>query len=298
MRISLLKYVLFLIGLSLSLPTFAQSIRDVRINEIQVFNTDGFRDEYGRASGWIELFNAGWGKVNVAGCTLEVRGAKYVIPRGNPATVVATRGYIVFFAGGTPEKGLFHTNFTLYDTDFIKLYDSDGKLIDSVQFNPSEMAEGISYGWFEDYDGVEKWGPLLATTPGASNHTIEKMARSEAFRQADPSGIVLTITNLVIVAIALTMLFFEFKYMGNYHVKLAKRKTEKIKVDQTEHTKAVAGKQIDVISNDALAAIAIALYKYSKELHDNEEMVLTINKVSKAYSPWSSKIYGLRQFPK
>jgi hypothetical protein len=51
------------------------------------------------------------------------------------------------------------------------------------------------------------------------------------------------------------------------------------------------------ISNDKLAAIAIALYKYSESLYHNELMMLTINRVSKMYSPWNSKIYGLRQVP-
>jgi len=52
-----------------------------------------------------------------------------------------------------------------------------------------------------------------------------------------------------------------------------------------------------VIPNDKLAAIAIALCKYSESLYHNELMMLTINKVSKMYSPWSSKIQGLRQLP-
>jgi len=52
-----------------------------------------------------------------------------------------------------------------------------------------------------------------------------------------------------------------------------------------------------VITNDQLAAIAIALFKYSECLYHNEIMMLTIDRVSKMYSPWNSKIYGLRQYP-
>ena len=52
-----------------------------------------------------------------------------------------------------------------------------------------------------------------------------------------------------------------------------------------------------VITNDELAAIAIAIYKYSEKLQDDEKMSHTINRDSRVYSPWSSKIYGLRQFP-
>jgi glutaconyl-CoA/methylmalonyl-CoA decarboxylase subunit delta len=44
---------------------------------------------------------------------------------------------------------------------------------------------------------------------------------------------------------------------------------------------------------DANAAIAMALYLYFNELHDEESNVITINKVSRTYSPWSSKLYNM-----
>ena len=49
------------------------------------------------------------------------------------------------------------------------------------------------------------------------------------------------------------------------------------------------------ISGETNAAIGLALYMYFNELHDHENMVLTIDKVSKRYSPWSSKIYSVNQ---
>jgi len=47
------------------------------------------------------------------------------------------------------------------------------------------------------------------------------------------------------------------------------------------------------ISGEENAAIAAALYLFFSELHDEEKYVMTIRKVSKTYSPWSSKIYGI-----
>jgi len=294
---SLFKHALFLISLLLTVTVSAQSIKDVRINEIQVYNVDGFRNEYGQATGWIELYNKGYGRVNVAGCTLKVKEKTYQIPKGNPATVIPTRGYLVFFADGMPSRGVFHTNFTLEDTDFIELYDVDGNLIDTFRFNPADMVEGVSYGWIEVQGGEEKLMSLPSTTPGSNNNTESKTHRSEVFRQADPSGVVLTITNIVVVSIALTLLFFIFKYMGNFHTrKAAAKKTDKTTMAQTGDIKATSGKNKRV-TNDELAVIAIALYQYSKSIHDYEDIALTINKVSRAYSPWSSKIYGLRQVP-
>ncbi|NWF88948.1 MAG: hypothetical protein HXY50_05735 [Ignavibacteriaceae bacterium] len=46
------------------------------------------------------------------------------------------------------------------------------------------------------------------------------------------------------------------------------------------------------------AVIGYALFLHLQELHDYDNMVLTIQKVVRPYSPWSSKIYGLRQMPR
>jgi len=48
------------------------------------------------------------------------------------------------------------------------------------------------------------------------------------------------------------------------------------------------------ISGDTNAAIALALFLYMDESHDMESNVMTIERISRRYSPWSSKIYGLR----
>jgi len=45
------------------------------------------------------------------------------------------------------------------------------------------------------------------------------------------------------------------------------------------------------------AVIGVALNLYMDDVHDYEDTILTIQKVVRPYSPWSSKIYGLRQVP-
>ncbi|NMC38454.1 MAG: hypothetical protein GYA41_09045 [Bacteroidales bacterium] len=42
------------------------------------------------------------------------------------------------------------------------------------------------------------------------------------------------------------------------------------------------------------AAIAAALYLYFNEMHDEESDIITVKRVSKTYSPWSSKLYSMR----
>jgi len=50
--------------------------------------------------------------------------------------------------------------------------------------------------------------------------------------------------------------------------------------------------------NEINAVIAAAVYLTAQEIHDSEQYVLTIKRIDKIYSPWSSKIYGLRKSPR
>ncbi len=54
--------------------------------------------------------------------------------------------------------------------------------------------------------------------------------------------------------------------------------------------------QNSTIGNEEYAAIAAAIYMYNNELHDEENTILTINRISKAYSPWSSKLYNMNTY--
>lgn len=47
------------------------------------------------------------------------------------------------------------------------------------------------------------------------------------------------------------------------------------------------------ISGDVNAAISAALYMYFNESHIEESGVITIKKIQRRYSPWSSKIYNI-----
>jgi hypothetical protein len=51
------------------------------------------------------------------------------------------------------------------------------------------------------------------------------------------------------------------------------------------------------LTEEAAAAVAMALYQLSEEVHDVEHGILTFGATGRTYSPWSSKIYGIRQLP-
>jgi hypothetical protein len=54
----------------------------------------------------------------------------------------------------------------------------------------------------------------------------------------------------------------------------------------------VKSKSPNIPAGDS-AAIAAAIYLFMDEIHDNENRVVTIKRVSRTYSPWNSKIYGI-----
>lgn len=299
-KIISIKTLALLVCVFFAVEASAQAIKDIRINEIQVYNTDGYEDDYGHRVSWIELYNAGYSEVDVGSAYIRVEGMEYRIPKGDPRTVMEPHAYLIFFAEGTAAKGTFHTNFTLDETEFIEFVDQSGKtVIDRIDYKLGDMIDNVSYGWFEDYDGVEKLMNLPVTTPMATNNTLEKKPRSEVFREADPYGIVMAITAMSVVFVALILLYFIFKFSGLAFKKLAAMRETKAK-NAIAAANAVPIKvkaSDEKLTGEELAAIAIALYQYSEDLHDIENTVLTINRGAKAYSPWSSKIYGLRQLP-
>ena len=52
------------------------------------------------------------------------------------------------------------------------------------------------------------------------------------------------------------------------------------------------------LDEQTVASIALAIYMNRTELHDFESSKLTIERTSRNYSPWSSKIYSLRRNPR
>ncbi|MBW6479847.1 MAG: OadG family protein [Bacteroidales bacterium] len=123
------------------------------------------------------------------------------------------------------------------------------------------------------------------------------------FAQNDPYGALMAILGMGFVFLVLLLLYAVFSntpriYSPEFKAWLnslwSRRKLEKAPEGE-EDTK--ASKPED-LSGEVNAAIAAAIHLYRSELHDYENTILTINKVSRTYSPWSSKIYGLRNIPK
>ncbi len=68
-------------------------------------------------------------------------------------------------------------------------------------------------------------------------------------------------------------------------------------VTKTEDKKVVEKSSVEHPTPHEQAAIAMAMHLYF-DAHDEEPHVITIEEVEKRYSPWSSKIYNMRNFTK
>lgn len=267
----------------------AQSVSDLRINEILVINDSNYVDNYGQRNGWIEIFNTAYNTVDIGGLYLtneRNNPTKYRIPTGDPLTKIAPRNYLLFYADERPTRGIQHLNFKLTETNYLALYEGNGKtLIDAVEFK--DQKPDVSFGRIKD--GSSEWGFLDKTTPGSNNFTGEIITSGDKFLTMDPYGVGMAVIAMSVVFGALILLYIFFKNTkGIYSINLkevfSKKQKEPLPVKTIRED----------ISGEVNAAIAMGLHLYVSELHDHEDAVLTIKKVARTYSPWSSKIYGLR----
>lgn len=123
----------------------------------------------------------------------------------------------------------------------------------------------------------------------ASERVTGKSA--EDFGKMDPTGIAMALIAMTIVFFALIFLYFTFKYIAKlYNIDLKKRfrKSRPDIKHSAEH---------EEISGETLAAISLALNLYHQQMQGLEDAVITFKNSAKSYSPWSSKIYGLRKTP-
>ena len=130
-------------------------------------------------------------------------------------------------------------------------------------------------------------------TPSTNNKTLDSNAKMEKFEEHDSVGIGMSISAMSVVFCGLILLYISFKIVGKVAVNLSKRNTMKSKGIDKE-----TAKELSQSPGEVYAAISMALHEMQDEVHDVEETVLTITRVKRSYSPWSSKIYTLRETPK
>lgn len=279
----------------------AHDLTKLRINEVMVNNTENLVDEYGEHPAWLELFNANFSPLQISSIyiTNDPNDKKmYAVPVGDEVTHMGKRQHLVFYLDGKPSRGPLHTNFTLIpgQDNWIGIYDAGGKPIDEILI-PADSLTTANQSFARVFDGADKWevrsmdDSLKYVTPGSANNVVGENPRIKNFAEKDPNGFAMTVMAMCIVFSALLVLCLCFYLVGmigkaSHRIK----KAEAMGVDVTEVAKN------DHDSGEEIAAISMALHEHFNQ-HDNESFMLTVKKMKRAYSPWSSKIYGLREIP-
>jgi Na+-transporting methylmalonyl-CoA/oxaloacetate decarboxylase gamma subunit len=294
------KLTILFTALSLvAMGGFAQSRKALRINEVMVDNQTNLVDEYGQHAPWIELFNSNFAPLQISSVYLTndpAQPKKYPVPLGDEVTKLGKRQTIVFFADGEHTKGTLHTSFALTpgQDNWIGIYDADGiTLIDSITI-PAALATDNSYA--RSVDGKGDWQVRNGIgdryiTPGSANVIKGANPKIDEFATKDSHGFAMTIMAMCVVFCSLLVLCLAFYGIGaisKYVSRLNKARSKGVTVDEVPIT--------DHDSGEEIAAIVMALHEHLNA-HDDENTILTIRKMKRAYSPWSSKIYSLRQLP-
>lgn len=283
----------------------AASRKAVRINEVMVSNENSIVDEYGNRSGWVELFNSNFAPIDISSIFLgygpdsaSMRNNLYPVPLGDVNTRIPRRQHVVFFTDGQPNKGTFHTNFVMEPGNFIGIFDADSSLIDYVQID-ANLQTNQSYartvdgaGVFRIRTGSDMEGQYI--TPSSANIIRDTNERIALFAERDKNGFAMTLMAMGVVFTALLVLCLSFYGIGK--IGAAVSRMNKARANASDGAATVPLSDVEHDSGEEIAAIVMALHEHLNA-HDTENTILTINKVKRAYSPWSSKIYGLRQVP-
>ena len=272
-----------------------------------VQNNDNYVDDYGKHQAWIELYNSTFAPLDISSVYLTNdpnQPKKYPVPLGDVNTEIPPRQHVVFWADGEPNKGTFHLSFTLEPgkDNWIGIYDANGiTLIDSITV-PASLLPNTTYARILDGEGsgVEAWevrdgSDEFYITPSSNNKIVDTNNKVEMFAEHDSHGFGMAIMAMLIVFSALLLLCLCFYAISKIGGKISRSNKARSQGLETSHLSKEERPEHD--SGEEIAAIVMALHEHLNA-HDTESAILTINKVRKTYSPWSSKIYGLRELPR
>lgn len=288
----------------------------LHINEVMTRNVTNFVDDFGQRPAWIELYNSKFAPLEISSVYITTDTASspetwYAVPLHDVNTRIPKRQHIVFWADGKPSLGTFHTNFILdpEKPNDIYVIDSDKKtIVDHVTVpvlgddqSYARSKDGVTvYDEDGNIDVAATWeirddiaeGKYI--TPSSNNVILDRNDKVEKFKDLDPHGFAMAIMAMAIVFSALALLCIAFMVINKIGAKAAK--TNKMKSHGIDVKETPRAERPETDSGEAIAAITMALQEHLN-IHDNESTILTINKVKRAYSPWSSKIYNMRHMP-
>ncbi|HQC60008.1 MAG TPA: lamin tail domain-containing protein [Bacteroidales bacterium] len=290
------KIILFITLLLFGVTIFSQTIADIRINEFSANYNGDLINPLGNKSPWIELYNTSLVSLNVGTMYLtDDRNdlKKYQLPKSDELKISAN-GFLIIYLDTSKH---FHPTVASLSTEtgYLALVLSDGRtIVDSVVYDPKLITDGTFLS--RTIDGAGNWEITDISTPLLSNDIKIYESPNEIVKRLDPYGIGISIICFFIVIIILIMLYLAFYYIWKIKRPVVKTKRVEIKKEGEDFKTEIIHNE-EEISSEVLATIGTALHLYLLSMHDYENGIITIKKVTKPYSPWSSKLYNLTPTP-
>ncbi len=205
-----------------------------------------------------------------------------------PRSVGFADGYVVVLASSKK------------DSSYLAVLDLNGQVVSRLDFNccsyafqifPDEIVvagrnqQGYDFRLVPLANGIEN-----LSAEGVETIHYHKPKQADRIRESDPVGIGLTVVAVSVVFLALLCISLIIKGYGKLIMRVQDRKANK-------HPAVAAGAaKSSETSGEIYAAIATAIYLYDEELHDEEDTVITIQKVERAWTPWNAKFYNMNRY--
>ncbi len=223
----------------------------------------------------------------------EFRGRHDLVNVLRPKSVGFYDGYVIFLASAKK------------DSSYLAVVDLDGNIVNRVDFGCCSYAFKV----FPDELIVMGRNPLgydinvLDLSNGIANISLDEgcatrlhyhvAKQADRIRESDPVGIGLTVVAVSVVFLALLCISLILKGYGKLIMKTQDRKAKKASAIAAAE---VASPSASEISGEIYAAIAAAIYLYDEEMHDEENTIITIQKVERAWTPWNAKFYNMNHY--
>ncbi|MDR0790237.1 MAG: OadG family protein [Bacteroidales bacterium] len=209
----------------------------------------------------------------------------------------------------TPQSVAIYENHVVYlasnrDSSFVRVLSLEGEQIDDFHFNGAasafsyDIVTKMLYIAGDNTTGYNVFA--IDVKNGFENINISdaplfnytKPRKADEIKKHDPWGVGLTAIAVSTVFLALLVIVLIMKGETD----IIKRSQNLKSKGESVQKKVSHTNKVSDFSGEEFAAIAAAVYMYNEDLHDEENVVLTINKVAKAYSSWSSKMHNINVY--
>lgn len=188
------------------------------------------------------------------------------------------------------------------DSAYVALLDKDMNVVARRGFNSPMYAMHFEHGvmmvvgrnpYGYDINILPMHGGLEAFEKGEIlTHHYRVAKQAEKIKDSDPVGIGLTAVAVAVVFLALVCISLIISGSGKLMANMGEKKEGKKKGGAAVAAAASAADK----EGEIYAAIATAIHLFNNELHDEEDTVITIQKVEREWTPWNAKYYNMNQY--